>query len=515
MKLSHRLSLLTAAAFLGMVLLGAMSLLSIRNSLIEDRKAQISNLLLMGESLLKRYQGMEASGQLTREQAQAAAALSLTALNNEGKSYFWAREPSGLLRAHPNAKLVGTIPQSQAKTYDGRPDGEAYAAAMAQSHVGFVTLLVKRPGGTELIPKMNGAVSFPAWNWWLGTGFYMDDIDAAFWRSTWLFGSACLAGALVIGLLCWRMGRSILRLLGGEPAYAASVTERIAAGDLTGRVELRADDDGSLLLAMSRMQARLAGTVSRIRSSVDVIDTGSREIAAGNNDLSQRTEQQASSLQQTAAGMEQLTGTVRQNADNARQARQIAIDASEVAQRGSAVFGRLAENMDGISASSKKVTDIVGVIDGIAFQTNILALNAAVEAARAGEQGRGFAVVASEVRALAQRSAAAAKQIKGLIEDSTNRIQGGSELVGDAGRTMDEILGSVRRVATLVDEISTASTEQSDGIAQIGSAVHDMDRATQQNAALVEEAAAGAMSLETQARSLAEAVSAFRVDANA
>jgi methyl-accepting chemotaxis protein len=245
---------------------------------------------------------------------------------------------------------------------------------------------------------------------------------------------------------------------------------------------------------------------------VDVIDTGTREIAAGNNDLSQRTEQQASSLQQTAAGMEQLTGTVRHNAENARQAREIAIDASAVAQRGSAMFVRLVENMDGISASSKKVADIIGVIDGIAFQTNILALNAAVEAARAGEQGRGFAVVASEVRALAQRSATAAKEIKILIEDSTNRIEGGASLVGDAGRTMDEILGSVGRVATLIDEISTASAEQSDGIAQIGGAVHDMDRVTQQNAALVEEAAAAAMSLETQARRLSDAVATFSVD---
>jgi methyl-accepting chemotaxis protein len=513
MKLSHRLAILTVSALLGMVLLGALALYSIHSSMNEDRRSQISNLLLMSESLVKHYQGLEASGKLTREQAQAQAAEALSTLDNAGKSYILAREPSGLLRVHPNAKLVGTIPQSQARTYDGRPDGEAYADAMQAAHVGFVTLLVRRPGGEDLIPKLNGVVNFPAWNWWIGTGFFTDDIDTAFWRQARLFAMVSLAAALVIALLSWRMGRSILRLLGGEPAYAASVTERIAQGDLTGRVELRTGDEHSLLRAMSAMQANLAGTVARIRASVDLIDTGAHEIAAGNHDLSQRTEQQASSLQQTAQAMEQLTSTVEHNADNAREARQLAMDASEVAQRGSATFVRLVENMDGISASSKKVTDIISVIDGIAFQTNILALNAAVEAARAGEQGRGFAVVAGEVRTLAQRSATAAREIKGLIEDSTARIEGGAGLVSDAGRTMEDILASVRRVATLIDGISTASTEQSKGIAQIGESVHDMDRVTQQNAALVEQAAAGASSLETQARALAEAVSAFRVDA--
>jgi methyl-accepting chemotaxis protein len=515
MKLSHRLAALAVAAILGMALLGTFALFSIKNSLMEDRRSQVTNMLSMAETMIKHYQELEKSGQLTHEQAQAAVVTAMTYMNNDGKSYFFAREPSGLLRVHPNPKLVGTIPQSQAKTYDGRPDGEAYAEAMARDHVGFVTLLVKRPGGTELVPKLNATVAIPAWNWWIGTGFYVDDIDAAFWRSTWLFLAISVAAALVIAVLSWRLSRSIFLSLGGEPSYAASVTERIARGDLTGRVELREKDAGSLLLAMARMQSTLARTVADIRKSVDVIDTGTREIAAGNNDLSQRTEQQASSLQETAAGMEELTGTVKQNAENAKEARLLAIGASEVAQRGSSMFVRIVENMDGINASSKKVADIISVIDGIAFQTNILALNAAVEAARAGEQGRGFAVVAGEVRALAQRSATAAKEIKLLIEDSTSRIENGATLVGDAGRTMDDILNSVGRVATLVDEISTASTEQSDGISQIGTAVHDMDRVTQQNAALVEQAAAGAMSLATQARVLAESVSIFRVDEHA
>ncbi|MBO1111117.1 methyl-accepting chemotaxis protein [Bordetella petrii] len=290
--------------------------------------------------------------------------------------------------------------------------------------------------------------------------------------------------------------------------------DRMAAGDLTARVEVRNSNEiGQLFAALKRMQENLARTVSQVRRGVDEINVGSREISAGNTDLSSRTEQQAASLEETAASMEELASTVKQNADNARQANQLAASASDVAERGGAAVSEVVSTMEGISASSRKISEIVSVIDGIAFQTNILALNAAVEAARAGEQGKGFAVVAGEVRSLAQRSAQAAKEIKVLIEDSVSKVGTGSQQVERAGATMQEIVASVKRVTDIMGEISAASEEQSGGIDQVNRAVSQMDEVTQQNAALVEEAAAAAGSLQEQAQRLAEAVSVFKINA--
>jgi len=275
------------------------------------------------------------------------------------------------------------------------------------------------------------------------------------------------------------------------------------------------DEAGMLLAALGRMQENLMKIVGQIRLGTDSITTASTEIASGNLDLSARTEEQASALTQTASSMEELTATVRQNAENSREAQQLAVCASTVVVKGGAVMSEVVNTMGEINTSSQKIVDIIGVIDGIAFQTNILALNAAVEAARAGEQGRGFAVVASEVRNLAQRSAAAAKEIKSLIDDSIEKVDAGSKLVVQAGSTMDEIVDGVKRVADIMAEITAASQEQSDGIGQVNQAIIQMDQVTQQNAALVEEAAAAAKSLQDQACTLAKAVSAFRIGAGA
>ncbi|MEG1116607.1 MAG: methyl-accepting chemotaxis protein, partial [Janthinobacterium sp.] len=272
-------------------------------------------------------------------------------------------------------------------------------------------------------------------------------------------------------------------------------------------------DSSSLLFAMKTMRDKLVGIVSQVRSGTDTINTASGEIAQGNLDLSSRTEEQASSLEETASSMEELTSAVRQNADNARQANALAGAASDVAGKGGAVVGQVVQTMESINASSRKIVDIISVIDSIAFQTNILALNAAVEAARAGEEGRGFAVVASEVRNLAQRSASAAKEIKTLIGDSVEQVEIGSRLVHDAGKTMDEVVTSVRQVADIMQEITAASAEQSAGIEQVNQAVLQMDQVTQQNAALVEEAAAAAESLQDQAQTLTELVGVFRLHA--
>ncbi|WP_288410947.1 methyl-accepting chemotaxis protein [uncultured Herbaspirillum sp.] len=295
---------------------------------------------------------------------------------------------------------------------------------------------------------------------------------------------------------------------------AVHLLDLVANGDLTTKVEVDSSNEiGRLFAAIRSMQQALLTTVSRVRSSSDSIDTSAKEIAAGNMDLSSRTEQQASSLEETAASMEQLTGTVKQNADNALQANQLAHSASSTASKGGEVVSQVVDTMQAINASSRKIVDIISVIDGIAFQTNILALNAAVEAARAGEQGRGFAVVASEVRSLAQRSAAAAKEIKSLIDDSVDKVEAGSQLVEQAGATMSEVVTSVQRVTDIVGEIAEASREQSTGIEQVNRAITQMDEVTQQNAALVEQAAAAAQSLQAQATNLVGAVSIFKINA--
>jgi methyl-accepting chemotaxis protein len=324
--------------------------------------------------------------------------------------------------------------------------------------------------------------------------------------------TALISISVAVTLGFW-ITRGLLRQLGGEPEHATAITQRIAAGDLSVEIPIQTGDQSSLLHAIRSMRDSFADIVVRVRQGSDTVATASAEIAQGNNDLSARTEQQASALEETAASMEELNATVKQNAESARTANQLALSASTIAVQGGSIVGQVVETMKGINESSRKISDIISVIDGIAFQTNILALNAAVEAARAGEQGRGFAVVASEVRSLAGRSADAAKEIKSLINASVERVEQGSTLVDQAGTTMTEVVTSIKRVTDIMGEISAASHEQSSGVAQVGEAVTQMDRATQQNAALVEQMAASASSLNSQAGELVETVAVFKLDA--
>ena len=325
-----------------------------------------------------------------------------------------------------------------------------------------------------------------------------------------MFGGSIVGVALIAAFGLWA-GRRIARSVGAEPEQVQAAADAVAHGDLSIAIELRPGDTSSVMASMHAMRDSLAHTVGAVRQNAENVAAASHQIAQGNLDLSQRTEEQAAALQETAASMEELSATVRQNADNARQANQLALNASSVAVKGGEVVGQVVDTMKGINDSSKKIADIVSVIDGIAFQTNILALNAAVEAARAGEQGRGFAVVASEVRSLAGRSADAAKEIKSLINASVERVDRGTVLVDQAGATMTELVNSIRRVTDIMGEISAASIEQSAGVAQVGNAVAQMDQATQQNAALVEESAAAAESLKGQAQEMLNAVLVFKL----
>ncbi len=336
------------------------------------------------------------------------------------------------------------------------------------------------------------------------------DGEALYAQSRLLMGGLLGVMVLVGGLLAWAITRSVTRPL----SQAVMLAERVAAGDLTTRILTTSRDElGQLLRAMQTMNDKLLSIVVTVRNGSDSIATGSAQIASGNQDLSQRTEEQASALEETAASMEQLTATIQQNADNAKQANQLALGASTVAIEGGEVVSQVVETMKGINDSSRKIADIISVIDSIAFQTNILALNAAVEAARAGEQGRGFAVVASEVRSLAGRSADAAKEIKALINASVERVAQGTAQVDQAGATMTEVVSSIKRVTDIMGEISAASSEQSAGVAQVGEAITQMDQVTQQNAALVEESAAAAESLKSQALQLVQAVAVFKLAA--
>ncbi len=336
----------------------------------------------------------------------------------------------------------------------------------------------------------------------------VNDSNASYTQAMWILFSVMIAVLAVI-ISVWLGVRKTLI----EPLNRLIDSIRhIAGGDLVKRIDVESDNEmGELAHSLRHMQGELARTVGEVRQGAHAIYSGASEIAMGNNDLSSRTEQQAASLEETAASMEELTATVKQNAENARQASHLALSASETAQKGGKVVDNVVQTMRDITASSQKIADIISVIDGIAFQTNILALNAAVEAARAGEQGRGFAVVAGEVRNLAQRSAQAAREIKSLIEDSVNRVDLGSTLVESAGETMDEIVNAVTRVTDIMGEIASASDEQSRGIDQVGLAVSEMDRVTQQNASLVEESAAAAAALEEQASRLTQAVAVFRI----
>ena len=511
MSLNRKLWLALALVWIGLLGVGAWSAYETRATMLAERKAGIANLVDSAAGIVKAYHALAQNGTLPEADAKRDALARLAAMRYGDSGYVFVMDSKPVVLMHPTLpKLVDT----QVGDYldpDGKPLFVTILNAAKATGSGFAEYRGRLPHSETAVPKISYVTRFAPWDWNISSGVFLKDIDTVYYRT--LLGH--LAVVFVIGFVISAAMLVIIRnvrgSLGGEPDEAAALAARIAQGDLTLPVPVRAGDRTSMMAAMHDMQARLQATIGGIRQSAEAIASASRQISAGNDDLSQRTEEQAASLEETAASMEQLTATVKQNADNARQASGLANNASDIARTGSDVVNRVIGTMGEIDDSSRKIADIIGVIEGIAFQTNILALNAAVEAARAGEQGRGFAVVAGEVRSLAQRSATAAKEIRALIVDSVERVRNGSTLVGQAGTTMGEILQAVARVTDIMGEIAAASEEQASGITQVGRAVTQMDQVTQQNAALVEEAAAAAASLQEQAVRLRDAVGAFRV----
>ena len=512
MSIAKKLAILIASAVGGVAILTALFLYSERALIMQERKASVQQAVEATHGLLGHFEQQAAAGKVTRDEAKKMALDAIRGLRFSGTEYFWVNDMTPMMIMHPIKPELNNKDLSQNKDPEGKFLFVEFVNVVKASGAGSVEYMWPKPGSDTPVRKVSYVKGFAPWGWVLGSGVYVDTVEATIRNRMIAFslGALALAALLLgVGLV---IARVLLKQLGCEPDQASRIARQIAEGDLSVVIDIKPNDCTSMLHGIRAMRDDLAKIVGQVRASTDMIATASTEIAAGNLDLSARTEQQASSLEETAASMEELTSTVCQNADNARQANQLAASASEVASKGGAVVARVVETMASINDSSKKIVDIISVIDGIAFQTNILALNAAVEAARAGEQGRGFAVVATEVRNLAQRSAAAAKEIKALISASVDTVTEGNKLVADAGRTMEEVVASVRRVTDIIGQITAASNEQSAGIAQVNQAITEMDSVTQQNAALVEQAAAAAESMQSQVGQLSAVVSVFRLD---
>ena len=507
---SRRLLALIFAAALGILSLATVFLFSENRLIMQERQNGVRQTVETAHSLLNYYHGLINSN-LSEAEAKKQAMAALKALRYSHDEYFWINDMDTTMVMHPFKPALDGQRLSEFKDPTGKLFFQEMVSKVKADGAGFVDYMWPKPGQDDPVPKISYVKGFAPWGWIIGSGVYIDTVQTLVQERMVSFslGALLLAGMLI--LLGWFISRSILGQLGGEPAYAAQIAHRLAEGDLSVPIQIRDTSQPNLLHAIEAMRDKIALMVGQVHQGASAVASASAQIASGNSDLSGRTETQASALNQASGSMAQLGSTVQQNADNARQANQLALSASSVAVRGGEVVSEVVETMKGINQSSRKISDIISVIDGIAFQTNILALNAAVEAARAGEQGRGFAVVASEVRSLAGRSAEAAKEIKTLINASVERVEQGTALVDQAGATMNEVVDSIRRVTDIMGEISAASHEQSTGVAHVAEGVAHMDQATQQNAALVEEMAAAANSLHAQAEDLVQVVSVFKL----
>ena len=450
----------------------------------------------------------ESAGKMTREQAQQLARQAIATLRYEGSEYFWINDMQPRVVMHPIKPELNGQDVSGTKDPNGLPLFKAFVAKVRESGKGFVAYQWPKPGSDKPVDKISYVQGFEPWGWVIGSGIYVGDLREAVQRQLAVDAAIVLASLLLAGYLFL----SFYRVMDGGLKETRRHLRAMTSGDLTTSPSPWGNDEAAqLMLELRNMQDSLRSMVLRVRRSSEEIVHSSSEIASGSMDLSARTEQAAANLEESAASMEEISSTVRQSAEHSAEASRVAEHNAQTAGDGGRVMAEVVQTMGSIRESSNRIAEIIGTIDGIAFQTNILALNAAVEAARAGEQGRGFAVVASEVRALAQRSAGAAREIKALIGSSVERVDSGAALVGQAGQTMAEIVSSVQRVTDVVNEISVAASEQSDGLGGVNGAVTQIEQSTQQNAALVEQSAAAAASLREQAQRLTSVVAGFRL----
>jgi len=512
MSLKQKLWLPLIFSWIALFALSLWNIYETRNLQIADRQRALIDITEMSYSIVAGLYKQSADGKIPADDARKQAIARVADQRYTGSGYITLVGADSVVVMHPMSPKINGKNMIDFKDAKGNELYKMIAATgSSAAGEGFLEYWWPRPNEDKPSSKMGFVKRFKPWNLDFVASVYQDDIQADFYRSLIKAGVVLLILGAVMSAIAMLVVRNIYRSIGGEPAAASQIARKIAEGDLTGVIAVRKGDEASLVSSIAYTRDRMVDTVNNILKATDSIKESVDEIAHGNMDLSNRTEEQASSLEETASAMEEITSTVRQNAANAKQASELAVSASTVAEEGGHVVEKVVQTMDSINASSKKIVEIISVIDGIAFQTNILALNAAVEAARAGEQGRGFAVVASEVRSLAQRSAAAAKEIKSLIDGSVQEVRTGSDLVGQAGQTMNEVVESIRKVSDMIKEIAVASHEQSEGIDQVNLAITQMDEVTQQNAALVEEAAAASKSMQQQGDNLVKVVGVFKL----
>jgi len=513
MTLNRKLGSMIAVLWIGLVLIGAFGAWQTRSSMLAGRRAQLAALVQQAYSIADHFHGLAQQGRLSDADARAQALAVLADLRYGTDGYVAINDSRSVIVMNPFLPKMNGKDASGMKDREGNPIFPKLVEAGNRPGGGFAVFLGRKPGSDVRADKANYVMRFAPWDWYIATGVYMDDVEHVFYANLlrWLVVTTILgAGSTLVMRFVLR---SIRHALDGEMEIAVEAARRMSGGNLAANVPASDRTRPSLMLALETMRNGMVEMVSRVHAGAENINVGAHEIASGNSDLSHRTEKQAAALVQTASSMDEMTANVKHNAESAEYAARLASEAADVGTRGSQVVGGVVRTMGEITSSSRQIGNIIGVIDGIAFQTNILALNAAVEAARAGEKGRGFAVVAAEVRSLAQRSAVAATDIRALIDASAQAVEAGAAQVSNAGTTMGDIVRSVTRVHAILDEISRASREQSAGIEQVNRAVGEMDQVTQQNAALVEQATAAAHSLRDQVASLRDAIEHFTLPA--